>query len=375
MDFVKLHWGIKIGILVLGVGLSYYWAFKLILVMAEKHILIMKRKNGTAVPRYSKGGGLIDILFLYYGHNYDKETGEVKRLDVKEIKKGNKFISFIKSFFWIEGLTWLGLTRETREIKMRRWPRYRQQDDGKFKIEFKEEDQDFIWLKDDIYPVLIPGVELKGMGTVDCLVLFSIRVKNIDKTLRVENWLGMTLDRSSINSKDQLQFLSYEEITGKSEGEEKQYEKGKKGKSEDALNKTLTQPQREKISKYLFDELTKNGTIPTLFKDYGIEIFAISLGQVELSGPLAKEYQEASILGYKTNKEVERIGQLATARKNQISIVYSEIESHRNGLEIFKNETIQEAGRNGNTVILPMDFKGNVLIDTSKTKKGKEDAK
>lgn len=374
MDFVKLHWGIKVGIFVFGFGLSYYWAFGLILAMAEKHILIMKRRNGTAVPRYSKGGGLIDILFLYYGHTYDKETGEVKRLSIKEIRKGNKFVSFVKSFFWIEGLTWLGLTRETKETKKRRWPRYRQQDDGKFKIEFKEEDQDFIWLKDDIYPVLIPSIELKGMGTVDSLVLFSGRVRNIDKTLRVENWLGMTLDRASIASKNLLQSLSYEEITGKSESEEKRYEKGKKeikDKPENILTKIPTPIQREKISKFLFDGLTENMTIPKLLDDYGCEIFAISLGQVELSGPLAKEYQEASILGYKTNKEVDRIGQLAEARKGQINIVYSEIEKHPNGLEIFRNETIQKAGEQGNTVIIPMEFKGNILIDTkNKGRKG-----
>ena len=363
MDFVKLHWGIKVGILVFGFGLSYYWAFELILAMAEKHILIMKRRNGTAVPRYSRGGGLIDILFLYYGHTYIEETGEVKRLAVKEINKNNKFISFVKSFFWIEGLTWLGLTRETRE-KSRRWLSYRQQTDGKFKIELKEEKQDFIWLKDDIYPVLITGVELKGMGTVDCLVLFSIRAKNPNKTLRVENWLGMTLDRASAASKNQLQSLSYEEVTGKSEAEEKDYEKGTKEKKEEKL----ASPQREMISKFLFEKLGEDKTISNLESDYGSEIFAINLGQVELSGPLAEEYKKASILGYQTRKEAERIDQLSGARKRQISTVYSEIESHENGLEIFRNETIQKAGEQGNTVIIPMDFKGNILIATKNNK-------
>lgn len=377
MEIVELYWGAKMLILIVGLILLYYWIMKIILIMAEKHILIMKRKNGTAVPIYAKGGGIIEISVLYYGHDYDEKTGEITKKEIVEIKKDDKFISFIKSFFWIEGLYWLGITRESRK-KTKKWLEYKLKPGGKFEINERTEEQDFVWLKDDVYPVLIPNIELKGMGAVDVILLFYIRAKNPNKTLRVENWLTALLEIASSSAKDQLETLSYEEITGKSEEEEEEYEKDEDKKEDQKQGSRialLAETRKTKIAESLFENL--EAMILELKDTYGGEIFKIKMPSIELSGPMAKEYQQASILGYQTKKQASRIRELAQARRDEIKTVYQEVHQWKHGLDILKQETIQKAGEQGNTVIIPMDFKGNILIDTSKSKKGnrKEETK
>lgn len=372
MEIVELHWGAKMLILIVGLILLYYWVIKIILIMSKKHILVMERKNGTAVPIYAKGGGVVDISVLYYGHDYDNNTGEITKKTGK-IERDVRIISFIKSFFWIEGLYWLGPTRETRK-KTKKWLEYKLKPEGKFAINERTEDQDFIWLKDDVYPVLITNIEIKGMGTVDVILLFYIRIKNPNKTLCVENWLTATLEALVSSSKDQLETLSYEEITGKSEEEEEEYEKDEDEKQETRIA-LLGETQKVKVANSLFSNL--QSIISELLNTYGGETFKIGMPSIELSGPLAKEYQQASILGYKTKKEAQRIQELADARQYEIETIYREIHKWEHGLEIFRNETIQKAGEKGNVVITPMEFKGNILVDTSKSKRenGKEETK
>lgn len=377
METVELYWGAKMLILIVGLILLYYWVMKIILIMAKNHWLIMERKNGTAVPIYAKGGGIIEISVLYYGHDYDEKTGEITKKEIAKIKKDDKFISFIKSFFLIEGLYWLGTTRESRK-KPKKWLEYKLKPGGGFGINERTEEQDFVWLKDDFYPVLILNIELKGMGAVDVILLFYIRATNPNKTLCVENWLTALLETASSSAKDQLETLGYEEITGKSEEEEEEYEKDEDKKEDQEQGSRvalLAETRKTKVAESLFENL--KAIILELKDTYGGEIFKIKMPFIELSGPMAKEYQQASILGYQTKKQASRIRELAEARRDEIKTVYKEVHQWEHGLDILKQETIQKAGEQGNTVIIPMEFKGNILIDTSKNKKGnrKEETK
>ena len=64
----------------------------------------------------------------------------------------------------------------------------------------------------------------------------------------------------------------------------------------------LASPQREMISKFLFEKLGEDKTISNLESDYGSEIFAINLGQVELSDRLPKSIKKLQYSDIKQEK-------------------------------------------------------------------------
>lgn len=367
----KIPFGVNVAVCVVGIIFLYYWTLRGILVLAEKHILIYRRKNGTAVPVYSKGGGIVRIDVLYYGHNYDPMTGDMTKLDIKEIKKRGKLKSFLMSLFWLEGLKWLGPACEVKK-REHKWPTYKQkEEDGKiiFKPVQEKDNQIFIWLKDDTYYTLLEKVEIKGMGEVDIATLWSVRVVNPNKTTRVENWLTVTLEMLASSSRDHLAKYTYEQVTGTLAKTDKM--------EQDQIFKNLGEIRKTAIAEKTFQDLKKEKLLKWLKEEYGVEIFKLRIVEIELAGLLAEKYKAASIKVYEATKGAESdiitahgkaqvVGIGATAEENRIEKVYKKIEEFG---DLGRKVRFYEALENStNKIIMTTDSD----MDSGKKKKSRK---
>lgn len=196
----------------------------------------------------------------------------------------------------------------------------------------REEKIDFILVKDDVYVAETKSAESRGMVPLDITLLITARCVNPYKALfRAQDWMEMIINRSEAIFREYAASDNYENLIRK----------------------------KQKAGGEIFKKLSKTGLIEIFKKEYGIEIRAIEMRDINPAGANKQLFEEKATKQWVAQQEAKMIATLAEAEKGRIETVYQTIKKFGDlGQAIRFMESIDKAGeKQGNWIIPFMDIK------------------
>lgn len=358
--------GIKIGQITGGGVLAIVLLMLFVYFLATKNRFFTILQEGTYKALEFIGGGAPVFIWSFKGHAVDDEgyLYEKKEVEVVDENGGGKK----KKIMWHRngwgkkdgGFDPIEVSKDINELSERppgkivkgfyftglhqphidefRWTsqeqRSEKEEGGEIKVVgvFSKKPLDYVTLKYDVYLMIIPGVELRGMVPVVLTMLLTAKIVNLYKPIyRVQKWLETAINEIATSFRPYVRGVKHEieqpdgkkiEVCGYDFDEMTAYASGEDYSTDEFFKKTQL---NAKIEYHWGARITKFG------------LFSVD--------PMIKKHAEIAAKPWEAEREVKRL-----------AIEWQRIKDFKDDGRFIKYmETLREmASREGKVVFLPV---------------------
>lgn len=318
--------GLVVAAIVTGIGAVY--------TLAKINIFFTFVEEGTA-KAIVKMGSFARAVMQYQDHYLTPNTWEV-----------SESVTWGRSF---GGLRWVGIWPFWRVYTYKfRWATLKiSTEDGKSteKLVSREEDKDYIFVKDAIYVVEMKSVESKGMVPLDFRILITARCNNPYKALfKIHDWPVVLANRIQPDLRVLVADQEYEElIRGKVEVK----------LEEEAEDEIAPLEETTEGSKF---ELDASHVQKEFHDNYGIDIVDMDIKSIDPSEEQRQMFREAATERWRAEQAAKKVKVDADAQKYRISTVYGQLLQYKDnrGVIIKFLETLEAAAQGPSNTIIPV---------------------
>lgn len=242
---------------------------------------------------------------------------------------------------------------------------------------WKEEELDFVLLRDDNYFLRIEAAETLDLVPVNADITFGIRIVNPRKALfEVEMWLENCLRRLEPKFRTLINDYNYESIHRVGKKEPKQNGDAERKKSGDNKKEIGNQHESKEVLQNL---LEKSGIAEELEFRYGVHFIKDSV-QISKVDPINNKFVEKAAAEWEGEQDKKGRIQRATGEAAEIKMIYAaRAEGFKDLAEKAKEygvsaqalvgfASLEKIGEKGNLIVTSADQ--GLILQIPKEKKG-----